>query len=96
MYLGRMVEMADSERLYEKRFHPYTQALLSAVPIPDPDFKKDEMILTGDIPSPSDPPKGCTFHTRCFECMDICKSVTPEFQEIEPGHYVACHLYNDK
>lgn len=96
MYLGRMVEMADSENLYAKRYHPYTQALLSAVPIPDPDYVKEEKILTGDIPSPSNPPAGCTFHTRCSDCMDICKTVVPEFREIDPGHYVACHLYNEK
>jgi oligopeptide transport system ATP-binding protein len=96
MYLGRMVEMAESEKLYEKRYHPYTNALLSAVPIPDPDFEKEEIILTGDIPSPSNPPQGCAFHTRCSDCMDICKTDRPEFREINPGHFVACHLYNDR
>lgn len=95
MYLGRMVELAESEKIYEKRYHPYTQALLSAVPIPDPDYKKEEKVLTGDIPSPSNPPQGCTFHTRCGACMEICKTKRPEFQEVEPGHYVACHLYNE-
>ncbi|OEH91399.1 ABC transporter ATP-binding protein [Bacillus solimangrovi] len=96
MYLGRMVELADSEALYQKPMHPYTQALLSAVPIPDPDFEMERKYLTGDIPSPSNPPTGCAFHTRCSECMDICKTDRPEFREIEEGHYVACHLFNDK
>ncbi|WP_070121081.1 ABC transporter ATP-binding protein [Bacillus marinisedimentorum] len=95
MYLGKMVELADSEKLYKNPLHPYTQALLSAVPVPDPDFKRDSIILTGDIPSPSNPPAGCAFHTRCQACMDICKTETPEFREVEPGHYAACHLFNE-
>ncbi|NSL51819.1 ABC transporter ATP-binding protein [Calidifontibacillus erzurumensis] len=94
MYLGRMVELTCSENLYSKPLHPYTKALLAAVPIPDPDFVKTDTLLTGDIPSPSNPPKGCAFHTRCSECMDICKTERPEFKEVEQGHYVACHLYN--
>lgn len=94
MYLGRMVELANSEKLYSKPLHPYTRALLSAVPIPDPDYIKEEKVLSGDIPSPSNPPKGCAFHTRCSECMDICKTDRPDFNEVEPGHFVACHLYN--
>lgn len=93
MYLGRMIELTDSDKLYAKPLHPYTQALLNAVPIPDPDFKRDEMELSGEIPSPSNPPKGCAFHTRCSECMDVCKTVRPEFKEVESGHFVACHLY---
>ncbi|WP_421383944.1 ABC transporter ATP-binding protein [Bacillus salacetis] len=95
MYLGRMVELSESENLYEKPLHPYTQALLSAVPIPDPAFERETILLQGDIPSPSNPPAGCAFHTRCPHAMDICKSKTPEFQEHLPGHYVACHLYED-
>ncbi|WP_349409496.1 dipeptide ABC transporter ATP-binding protein [Pseudalkalibacillus sp. SCS-8] len=95
MYLGRIVELANSEKLYEKPLHPYTQALLSAVPIPDVDYKKDRIMLEGDVPSPSNPPSGCPFHTRCPEAMDVCKQVVPKFQEIEEGHYVACHLYED-
>ncbi len=95
MYLGKMVELADSEKLYKNPLHPYTQALLSAVPVPDPDYKRESIILTGDIPSPSSPPAGCAFHTRCQACMDICKTETPEFREIEPGHYAACHLFNE-
>lgn len=94
MYLGRMVELSDSEKLYEKPLHPYTRALLSAVPIPDPDYVKEDSLLTGDIPSPSNPPKGCAFHTRCSECMEICKTERPEFIEVESGHYAACHLYS--
>ncbi|RDI37175.1 ABC transporter ATP-binding protein [Falsibacillus pallidus] len=95
MYLGRMAELSDSDKLYEKPLHPYTQALLSAVPIPDPDFKRETILLQGDIPSPSNPPKGCAFHTRCPHSMEVCKSITPVFQEAEPGHYVACHLYSE-
>ncbi|MGM7683161.1 ABC transporter ATP-binding protein [Cytobacillus sp. Hm23] len=93
MYLGRLVELADSEELYNNTLHPYTKALLSAVPIPDPDFQMETEVLSGDIPSPSNPPQGCAFHTRCSECMDICKSKRPELKEVEKGHYVACHLF---
>lgn len=96
MYLGRMVELANNEDLYESPLHPYTKSLLSAVPDPDPDFKKERIILEGDVPSPSNPPSGCTFHTRCFECMDICKQVRPELQEVSDNHFVACHLYDEK
>lgn len=93
MYLGRLVEITDSEKLYENPLHPYSRALLSAVPIPDPTVKKDRPLLTGDIPSPANPPQGCAFHTRCKECMEVCKIVRPELKEIEPGHFAACHLY---
>ncbi|MGE7022566.1 dipeptide ABC transporter ATP-binding protein [Solibacillus cecembensis] len=96
MYLGRMVELATSESLYDKPLHPYTQALLSAVPIPDPEFQGDQMLLTGDIPSPSNPPSGCTFHTRCPFATEECKQKAPNLREIKPGHSVACHLYNDQ
>ena len=95
MYLGRIVEMADSEKLDLDSKHPYTQALLSAVPVPDPEYGKDRIILTGDVPSPSKPPSGCPFHTRCPKAMDVCSSVVPEFREIEPGHHTACHLYEE-
>jgi oligopeptide transport system ATP-binding protein len=96
MYLGRLIELTDSERLYEKPMHPYTKALLSAVPIADPNLDRDEQeMLTGEIPSPSNPPGGCPFHTRCPKYMDVCQTVRPEFQEVEPDHYVACHLYDD-
>ena len=93
MYLGRMVELANSEDVYRNPKHPYTQALLEAVPIPDPEYKKEKQLLTGDLPSPSNPPAGCAFHTRCQACMDICKTTKPEWKEVEQGHYVACHLY---
>jgi oligopeptide transport system ATP-binding protein len=93
MYLGKMVELSNSENLYEKPLHPYTQALLSAVPVPDPDFKRETILLQGDIPSPSNPPSGCTFHTRCPHATEVCKQKVPEFKEHQPGHYVACHLY---
>jgi len=94
MYLGRLVEITESEKLYEKPLHPYTKALLASIPIPDPDVVQEREILKGDLPSPSDPPLGCAFHTRCGECMEICKTTRPELVEIEPGHYAACHLYN--
>lgn len=93
MYLGKLVELADCEELYENPKHPYTQALLSAVPVPDPDYEKDRTLLEGDVPSPADPPSGCPFHTRCPMAMDICSQVVPQFKEDEPDHHVACHLY---
>ncbi|KFZ42838.1 ABC transporter ATP-binding protein [Anoxybacillus flavithermus] len=93
MYLGRMVELASSEELYRHPKHPYTKALLEAVPIPDPEYKKEKQLLSGDLPSPSNPPAGCAFHTRCQACMDICKTTKPAWKEVEQGHYVACHLY---
>lgn len=96
MYLGRLVELAESESLYNEPLHPYTQALLSAVPIPDPQFERNQLILTGDIPSPSNPPTGCTFHTRCPHAMESCRQVVPQLVEVKAGHTVACHLYNDK
>ena len=95
MYLGHIVELADSESLYEEPLHPYTQALLSAVPIPDPDFKREAELIKGDIPSPSNPPSGCTFHTRCPHKMAVCSQQAPVFNEIKPGHSVACHLYDE-
>nr|WP_106781128.1 dipeptide ABC transporter ATP-binding protein [Lysinibacillus timonensis] len=95
MYLGRIVELANSESLYAEPLHPYTQALLSAVPIPDPEFNREQIILKGDIPSPSNPPTGCTFHTRCPFTMDKCKVTSPEFIEVKAGHSVACHLYSE-
>lgn len=93
MYLGRLVEIAESESLYHEPLHPYTQALLSAVPIPDPQFEREQLLLKGDIPSPSNPPTGCTFHTRCPFAMDKCKQEIPMLQQVKPGHSVACHLY---
>lgn len=94
MYLGRLVELAESESLYNEPLHPYSQALLSAVPIPDPQFEREQLILKGDIPSPSDPPSGCAFHTRCPKVMEHCKTVVPNLQQVKQGHSVACHLYD--
>lgn len=93
MYLGHIVELADSEKLYDNPKHPYTQALLSAVPIPDVEHQKDRVILQGDVPSPSNPPAGCPFHTRCPAAMEHCASVKPVLKEVAQGHYAACHLY---
>ncbi len=93
MYLGRMMELADKDTLYENPQHPYTQALLSAVPTPDPDGIRERIILKGDVPSPANPPPGCVFHTRCPQAMDICKTAKPAFQEMEANHFIACHLY---
>lgn len=94
MYLGRMVELAESESLYSEPLHPYTQALLSAVPVPDPQYERSQILLKGDIPSPSNPPTGCTFHTRCPKAMEHCKQVAPKMQQVKEGHSVACHLYD--
>ena len=94
MYLGNMVEYAPTESLFKNPKHPYTQALLSAIPMPDPDLKMDRIILEGSIPSPANPPSGCKFHTRCEKCMEVCKYVQPDFDEVEPDHFCACHLLN--
>jgi len=92
MYLGRVVELADSERLYTNPLHPYTEALLSAVPSTDPDREGIRVILTGDVPNPANPPPGCHFHPRCRFAQDICKEKTPEWRELEPDHWVSCHF----
>jgi len=93
MYLGYVVELAPSEKIYRRPLHPYTQALLSAIPQPDPKYKKERILLKGDIPSPVNLPSGCVFHTRChFAIKDICKQKMPDLVEKEPGHWVACHL----
>jgi oligopeptide transport system ATP-binding protein len=94
MYLGKMMEITTSVELYKNPLHPYTQALLSAIPIPDPKQNKmhKRIILQGDVKSPINPPEGCRFSSRCRYCMDICTEVTPELREVEPGHFVACHL----
>jgi peptide/nickel transport system ATP-binding protein len=94
MYLGSLVEYGSKEQIFKNPLHPYTQALLSAAPVPDPEANKDRIILEGSIPSPANPPSGCKFHTRCWECMDICKTEVPEVKEIEPGHMVQCHLFD--
>jgi len=94
MYLGNMVEYSETEKIYSKPLHPYTMALFSAIPVPDPDYKMNRIVLQGSIPSPANPPSGCKFHTRCEKCMEICKTVSPEMREVEPGHFCACHLYD--
>lgn len=93
MYLGNMVELAENEELFKNPLHPYTKALLSAVPVPDPKFKRNRIILKGDIPSPANPPSGCKFHTRCNYATDRCSNEIPEYREIDKNHFVACHLY---
>lgn len=95
MYLGHMVELTTSDQLYANPLHPYTQALLSAIPIPDPDIEesRERMLLEGELPSPINPPSGCVFRTRCPHAMEVCAQVKPAWQEQEPGHFVACHLY---
>ncbi|MEG2038762.1 MAG: ABC transporter ATP-binding protein [Oscillospiraceae bacterium] len=93
MYLGRIVELAESDSLYANPLHPYTKALISAIPVANPDSTRKREILTGDIPSPISPPTGCTFHTRCPFAKDICKAEMPVRKEVEPGHFVSCHLY---
>jgi len=93
MYLGKLVEEATSEELIEEPLHPYTQALLSAVPLPNPEIRRERIVLKGEIPSPLNPPKGCIFHTRCPYAMDICREVIPERKEVKPDHFVACHLH---
>ena len=91
MYLGNMVELASSQDLFSRPIHPYTQALIAAIPTTDPDANKELQILEGDIPSPVNPPKGCKFHTRCRYCTEICQQVVPEWREMAPDHFVACH-----
>lgn len=95
MYLGKMMEIAPKKELYSNALHPYTQALLSAIPLIDPTKKKERIILQGEVPSPINPPDGCRFCTRCNRVMDVCHKKTPELKEVSAGHYVACHLYDD-
>ncbi len=95
MYLGRIVEIADKEELYDNAKHPYTEALLSAIPVPDVDVKRTPVLLEGDIPSPYNPPSGCLFHTRCRYAKECCKTQVPQMTEISKGHMVACHRYTE-
>jgi oligopeptide/dipeptide ABC transporter ATP-binding protein len=92
MYLGKLVELANRRDFFSNPMHPYSQALMSAIPIPDPRLKRERIILSGDVPSPINPPPGCRFHTRCPIVADICREVDPEFREVRPDHFVACHL----
>lgn len=94
MYLGNFVEVGEKEKIYSNPMHPYTQALLSAVPVPDPTAKRERILLEGSIPSAHKPPTGCKFHTRCPKCMECCKTQVPERYEVDDGHYVYCHLYD--
>ena len=93
MYLGSMVEYGAKKDIFDNPLHPYTKALFSAIPNPNPDEKMQRIVLNGDIPSPANPPSGCKFHTRCPQAMEICKTVCPKYREYEPGHFTACHLY---
>ena len=96
MYLGSLVEFGSKEDIFREPLHPYTKALFSAIPIPDPNSKMNRIVLEGSIPSPANPPKGCKFHTRCKNCMEKCKTEAPQPKEIEPGHFVVCHLYDNE
>jgi peptide/nickel transport system ATP-binding protein len=94
MYLGGLVETGTTEEIFSNPLHPYTQALFSAIPIPDPTVKIERIILKGNIPSPANPPEGCKFHTRCSKCMEVCKNTVPEAKDMGSGHVVRCHLYD--
>lgn len=91
MYVGKMVELAPTQALFSRPRHPYTGALMSAVPVADPRIKSGNVELKGEVPSPAKPPPGCYFHPRCEFCVDVCKTTAPGYREIAPGHYVACH-----
>lgn len=94
MYLGSLVEYGETEDIFRNPLHPYTKALFSAIPVPDPTAKMNRIVLEGSIPSPANPPSGCKFHTRCPYCTERCKQETPKQVEVEPGHYVVCHLFD--
>ena len=94
MYLGDLVEYGSTEDIFSNPLHPYTEALFSAIPVPDPNAKMNRIVLEGSIPSPANPPSGCKFHTRCARCTERCKHEVPKQTEVEPGHYVVCHLYD--
>jgi len=93
MYLGSLVEIAATDSMYRSPLHPYTQALISAIPVPDPLKRKERIVLQGDVPSPANPPTGCAFHPRCVHATTICREVRPQLHQAAPGHQVACHLY---
>ena len=95
MYLGNLVEYGATDDIFSHPLHPYTEALFSAIPVPDPNAKMNRIVLQGSIPSPANPPAGCKFYTRCEKCMECCKTEAPAWKEIEPGHFCACHLYDD-
>ena len=95
MYLGNLVEFGSKEDIFREPLHPYTKALFSAIPVPDPNSKMNRIVLEGNIPSPANPPSGCKFHTRCRNCMKKCETEAPVPREIEPGHVVVCHLFDD-
>jgi peptide/nickel transport system ATP-binding protein len=94
MYLGDLVEYGTKTDIFREQLHPYTKALFSAIPLPDPNVKMNRIVLEGSIPSPANPPSGCKFHTRCPQCMEKCKTVVPVEKEIGHDHYVVCHLYD--
>jgi peptide/nickel transport system ATP-binding protein len=94
MYLGNMVEYADKTEIFANPLHPYTKALFSAIPVPDPTVKMNRIILEGSIPSPANPPSGCKFHTRCKECRGVCSQKAPKVMDMGNGHTVACHMYD--
>ena len=94
MYLGNMVEFASKDEIFANPLHPYTQALFSAIPIPDPTVKMNRIILEGSIPSPANPPSGCKFHTRCRKCRSVCSQKVPRTMDMGNGHTVACHIYD--
>ncbi len=96
MYLGNVMEHGDTEEIFNNPLHPYTKALFSAVPVPNPDAKMNRIILTGDIPSPANPPAGCKFHTRCSECMKVCKFKEPKYVQASDNHFVSCHLFDEE
>ncbi len=96
MYLGSMMEFGNKKDIFDNPLHPYTKALFSAIPNPNPDIKMNRIVLNGDIPSPANPPKGCLFHTRCPHATEKCKHITPAYKEYEPGHFAACHLLNEE
>ncbi|MET4328675.1 oligopeptide/dipeptide ABC transporter ATP-binding protein [Bradyrhizobium sp. i1.15.2] len=95
MYLGRIVEIAGKEAIFNEPLHPYSQALITAAPVPDPRFKRERLLIEGDVPSPMNPPSGCHFHTRCPFAMPRCRGESPQLREVVPGHFVACHLRED-